>query len=368
MGKWTFCGSGALICATALIGLTGCGGSHAGEQGVVVIGRGTTAAGEAFVATAYRGERPPPVSSRRHAVAGVQWHTSGCTASVQIGEPEAGSSSSGGSTTCLDHLSSAPEPSVTCNGGLLAITSHTTKRTRRVRLTLSNGAQLTSAALLVPARIANAPGLYYQVMRGPSPIPVSLTELDSQGRTVRVVRLPAITECTKEPLKYLPGGIHILATDRVADGPRFSITGERYRFLGKIYFDLAAEIDSHGERGGGGGGSFSPQSPKRLFAWSTQEGCHAHPYVQWVIIYGLLRNPRDRVFARVAKRAYRLKTVSIPASLHAGGALAYAVMPRRPTDVLVLTPSGTTASAEKLEPPGSEQCEPGESSGISMVG
>lgn len=202
----------------------------------------------------------------------------------------------------------------------------------------------------------------------PSPIPVSLTELDSRGQTVRVVRLPTITECTKEPLKYLPGGQRTLATGRVPDGPRFSIAGERYRFLGKVYFDLTAAIDDHGGQGGGGSGSFSPQPSPGPLAWSTQEGCRVHPYVQWVIVYGLLRSPHDSVLARTAKRTYRLRDVPIPASMHAGGRLAYAVLLRRPTDLLVLTPSGRTASEENLELPAPEHCRPGESSGIGMIG
>jgi hypothetical protein len=149
---------------------------------------------------------------------------------------------------------------------------------------------------------------------------------------------------------------------------RAQITAERYRFLGEVYFDLTAAIDGHGEQGGGGSGSFSPQSSPGPLAWSTQEGCRAHPYVQWSIVYGLLRSPRDRVLARAAKRAYRLRDVPMAASMHAGGRLVYAVLPRRPTHVLVLTPSGKTISDEDLELGASEHCRPGESSGIAMIG
>jgi hypothetical protein len=41
-------------------------------------------------------------------------------------------------------------------------------------------------------------------MRGPSPIPVSLTELDAQGATMAVLKLLAVVECTKHPIKYFP--------------------------------------------------------------------------------------------------------------------------------------------------------------------
>lgn len=151
---------GALVCVAVLVGLAGCGRSRSGGQSTVVIGRGRTAAGEAFVATAYRGERSLPAAFRWHRVEGVRWHSSGCSASVQIGPPGERSSDGGGSTVCLDHLRSAAEPSVNCGGGLLTVMSYTAQRTRRVRLALSNGSSLTSAALIVPARIASAPGIY----------------------------------------------------------------------------------------------------------------------------------------------------------------------------------------------------------------
>ncbi len=72
---------------------------------------------------------------------------------------------------------------------------------------------------------------------GPSPIPRLLTELGASGRVLRITHLPRIVECTKHPIKYLDGGAKTLATGTVPDGgPAFSILGERYRFLGKVYF------------------------------------------------------------------------------------------------------------------------------------
>jgi hypothetical protein len=144
--------------------------------------------------------------------------------------------------------------------------------------------------------------------------------------------------------------------------------GERYRFLGHVYFDLAVGINEHGMPEGGGGGSFSSQGSPGILAWSTQEGCQAHPYVRWAIVYGLLRRRQDTAFAPTTGHAYPLRRVRIPVSLHATGPLAYAVLPQAPNDLMVQTPSGGTVLDEKLGLPAPRGCQPGESAGIGTVG
>jgi hypothetical protein len=57
------------------------------------------------------------------------------------------------------------------------------------RLRLSDGRQITSSVAIVPAQLGGPTGFYYQVVRGPSPIPVSLAELDVNGRVLRMVKL-----------------------------------------------------------------------------------------------------------------------------------------------------------------------------------
>ena len=219
-----------------LLVLGGCCGSsgQARTQRSVVIGRGKTLAGTPFVATAYRGDQPPRgqsggvrweaaptwlVGPKRHATPG---RDAACPVSVFVN----GEGTSGGYNSCLDGTESEPNPSVDCQEGLLTVTSTTLPRTRRVRMALSDGRTVTAQALVVLASPGRSDGLYYQVVRGPSPIPVSLTELDLRGGPVRVVALPAIVECTREPLKYLPGGAQTLVTGRVPGGPQFSISAE----------------------------------------------------------------------------------------------------------------------------------------------
>jgi hypothetical protein len=89
---------------------------------------------------------------------------------------------------------------VTCEDGLLKIEASTLPSARNVRLLLSDGRSITSRVLLLPAGVNGGPaGFYYQAVRGPVPIPVSLTELDAQGRKLRVLRLSPVRACEPQP-------------------------------------------------------------------------------------------------------------------------------------------------------------------------
>jgi hypothetical protein len=361
--------------------VAGCGASATKSlPSSAVIGRGATLAGTSFRATAYRGEQPPQRSA-----GGVRWQSApawlvdaarsaqrargdACRMSVSI--ETRGTSSE--STTCMTQSGAGPSPSVTCSEGLLTVTSVTLPATRSVRLVLSDGRSVTSRALDAPADFGAHAGLYYQVVRGPSPIPRSLAELDAHGRVLRSVALPPLVECTKDALKYLPGGVRTLVEGRIPRGPAFSIGVERYRFLGKTYVDLSAAIRARGTRegggSGGGGSSFSPRRSRQAFAWSTQEGCEADSSVRWSIVYGLLRDSRDTVLVRTGGTAYAINVASIPGSFHVGGELAYAVLPRQPSEVLVRGVGGHTVQRERLGGWPSRGCEPGESASLVTVG
>jgi hypothetical protein len=371
-------GARLLACVVVAVSAAGCGAATAAKHPPqsAVIGRGATLAGPRFIATVYRGEQPPQVSA-----GGVRWQTAppwlvkqsrraqierreACPLSVSI---EA-SGGAGGYNTCLARSGSGPSPRVTCGEGLLTITSATLPATRSVRLLLSDGRSVTTRALDAPAGFGARAGLYFQVVRGPSPIPRSLAELDAHGRVLRSVALPPIVECTKDPLKYLPGGVRTLVEGRIPRGPAFSITAEHYRFLGKTYVDLSANISAHGMREGGGSGSFSPQRSPQAFAWSTQEGCEADPSVRWSIVYGLLRDSRATALARVGGRQYAVKVASIPGSFHAGGELAYVVLPQQPSEVLVRGAGGQTLQHEDLDGLPVRICKPGESASIGAFG
>lgn len=311
-------------------------------KGSVLLASGKTAAGEKFKAWL------EPKGSRGN---------QGCALALSI--ESAGSSGSGGSGTCISRTGRSAEPSVNCNSGVLSITANTLPTARSGRLTLSDGRQITSRLIVVPARLGGPATYYYQVVRGPSPIPVSLTELDAHGRALHVLQLPRIVECTEHPVKILPGGLRTIVRDRVSNGPAFRIIGERFRFLGKVEFSLKVSVArTVGEASGGSArGSFGGRNVP--FSLQTQSGCRPHPYT---IMYGILTRPRDSVLAKAGGKLYVLRHVAPPTSLHAGGVLAYAAVPGEPSELIIRAPGGRTVLTEKLGIPGGgpTQCEPEE--------
>ncbi len=306
-----------------------------------VIDRGKTAAGGSFVATAQRSSHV----SRE----------GGCNVFVSITEPSRPSPgllavfSGEGTGRCLSRSHVDPKPAVHCNSGLLTVEANLLARTRRVRLRLSDGNTITSSAILVPGRLGGPAGLYYQVVRGPSPIPVSLTELDAQGATLAVLKLPAVVECTKHPIKYFPHGIVRLVHESRPQMPAFTIRAERYRKLGSVHFELKLEEGNEPLILGPGSGSFEANvaMPRgwRVFQPQASSGCQPQPHV---IIYGLLKAPGDSVLARVSGTLVPLRKVVIPAHLHAGGVLAYGEFSPLPTELLVRDASGITIDRANL--------------------
>jgi len=300
-----------------------------------VIARLHTAAGEKLVAKL---EAPEP--GRHSCKVGVSIES----AKRQTGTLVVSVGSSGG--VCLSSRYSRPEPSVNCNEGRLTINAFTPPSARSVRLLLSDGRQITSSVIRAPGR-GGREGYYYQVVRGPSPIPVSLRVLDANGITLDVVRLPAIVECTRHPLKYLPGGRERnLVHGQAPQGPNFAIVAERYRFLGHVYFQLKIQVTEH-SGGGIGESSSSGVIGGRAHTFSLEEstGCRPHLYD---IVYGLLKPPGATVLVRVAGVLTPLQEVAIPAQLHAGGALVYGAFATPPTEVVIRDAHGRTRSSESL--------------------
>ena len=101
--------------------------------------------------------------------------TSGCV-SVRVVDTD-----HEGSTLCLSSSTdSFRQPTVNCRKGLLTIRAQTLPTARSVRLTLSDGHTIISPTIVVPGHRNGSVGLYYQVVRGPEPTPMSLTELDGK--------------------------------------------------------------------------------------------------------------------------------------------------------------------------------------------
>jgi hypothetical protein len=297
----------------------------------------------------------------------------GCSVHVTIEEPSRRQGgllealSSGDDTSrCLSASRVAPEPAVDCSSGLLIVEVSLLPATHSVRLLLSNQRTLTTPAIRVPTSRGGPAGLYYQALRGPSPIPVSLSELDAQGTTLTALKLPAVVECTKHPIKYARGGIVRLVHESPPQIPAFTIHAERYRDLGTAYFKLKADVSEQRlfSTGGIRGSLFGSESESEpgpaqaglghafrvggldegsKFAPHTSDGCEPEPYA---IVYGLLKAPRDTVLAQVAGKLLPLRKVTIPARLHAGGVLAYGAFSPLPSELLVRNPAGKIIASE----------------------
>ncbi|HTA98513.1 MAG TPA: hypothetical protein VK730_12835 [Solirubrobacteraceae bacterium] len=279
---------------------------------------------------------------------------------------------SGESEDCLEPRKDRSEgASVKCNEGLLKIKAEMLSATRTVDLRMSNGTQILSRPALVPRRLGGPDAFYYQAVRGPSPIPVSLTERDSRGRTLRVLKLQRIVGCSKHPLKYLPGGERTLVRGETPQGPDFSIVGERYRLFGRIHTQLKLKAGK-ALLGSGESEEEGAEGPEESFAVPVKRttpldseistDCRPHEYS---IFYGLLDKPRDTVFAKISGTLVPLSRVPIPASLHADGVLVYVASIGQPEETLVRSSNGKVVMSEDLSSQatkGRETCE-GESEG-----
>ncbi len=309
----------------------------------VVVARGKTAAGGRFVAKAQH-------SAHASAL--------GCGIFVTVTEssrPTPGileTVSGEGTGRCLSRSRVTAEPSVQCDSGRLTIEANLLAKTRSVHLLLSNGETITSPAIRVPARLGGPAGFYYQAVRGPTPIPVSLTELDASGNTVAVLKLSPVVECTEHPVKHFPGGNVRLVHESPPQMPSFTIRGEHFRKLGTDHFELKFEASNEESLFGvgGGGGSFGgsvaiPNGSGRVLEPMASNGCEPQPYT---IIYGLLKAPRDTVLARVSGNLVPLRKVTIPARLHAGGVLVYGAFSPLPTELIIRDASGKTVNVRNL--------------------
>jgi hypothetical protein len=278
-----------------------------------------------------------------------------------------------GSDVCLvPHRKRSEEPSVNCREGLLTIEAEVPSATRTVDLRVSDGAHVVSRPVFVPRRLGGPDAFYYQAVRGPSPVPVSLTERDAQGRTLRVLKLRRIVGCSGHPLKYLRGGKRTLVRESTPQGPSFSIVGERYRLFGRVHIQLklrtgeglVSSDEDEEEEPNVTDGLIGSVPVRRTTPLDSEISAACYPH-EYSIFYGLLKQPRDTVLAKVAGKLVPVLRVRIPSSLHAGGLLVYLASVSQPEELIVRSPSGKIVMAKDLSRTareGRETCE-GESEG-----
>ncbi|HWC85592.1 MAG TPA: hypothetical protein VG388_03570 [Solirubrobacteraceae bacterium] len=119
-----------------------------------------------------------------------------------------------------------------------------------------------------------------------------------------------------QAVQFLARGVRTLAAGTLPGRGRFTIVAQHYRFTGRTYLNFSVTT-----RGGAGSGFTPAQTPGPL-AFADFGEC-SHPSM--LLVYGLLRATRDRVTLSANGIARPLARAAIPADLHAGGVLVYAL-------------------------------------------
>ena len=321
-------------------------------KGAVVIGHGRTTVGSSYTISVVPLGASSLSRSQRCAILGIS---------------ESSGSSSGTSGTTNECISrfAHERPRVLCEEGKLEIEAHTLSAARRVRLKLSDGRRVVSSVATVPAHLGGPIGIYFQAVRGPSPIPVALTELDARGRPLRTVALEHVARCVKHEPAFTFGPSRTIAHGSVPGGPTFSIVGLRVGTEGQQNLELEANVADDLESGGtlAAGGDLESGSivsvsgeavsiaregtapTRRPFAPEARTGCRPREYA---ILYGVLRDPRDTVLARGTSGLTPFRHAAIPAVLHAHGVLAYVGLQGVPSEIIVRGPEGKTLYVQTL--------------------
>jgi hypothetical protein len=311
-----------------------------------VFGRGGTAAGLTYVV---RREAPEPTARP------------GCRVQVSVNFTQPSKhrtsgfllSEAFGSSLCVSGHNAERQPSTSCSGKVETITAAVSANVRSVRMRLSDGRAVTSDVVLVSSGHAIVGGVYAQAIRGPSPHPVALTELDRNGGAVRELRLPPSSPCRPEPRQREPVFVP-LVTSTTPDGGRFTIEGVRFDFgRNHSHFSLTLRPSTPAYDNEASTIEVGGPGPK-AFEWEAGQACPPHAHA---IVYGILHAPGDSVLARTPAGLVQLTKVPIAAQLHAAGPLAYGVFAALPSELIVRRSDGTVLYAESLAKQGREQTE-----------
>lgn len=247
-------------------------------------------------------------------------------------------SSSGSSLRCLSGKTPAPRPQVMCSEGFLQIESSTLVQTRRVRLELSNGRAIVSPVTPVPSKYGGPAGVYFQMLRGPSPYPVSLSELDARGDVTRTVALRSVRDCRVTAAKP---AFRRIVKGNAPNGEPFFIVGFSDNEPGHHTFSLEAEGPAFPTSSSATASLEAPSSAQaRYFPLQIAVGCEPHPFA---LVYGQLKTPGATVLVATATTPLTpLTQVEIPTALHTTGMLAYSLLDALPTELVVTSASGAT--------------------------
>jgi hypothetical protein len=302
-----------------------------------VLGHGTTSAGESFTV-------------RREKRGGRLQASCKDPLSVELQERSGQGSSEGSDVpVCLSALARRGTAS-SCGSNVESLETTVGPAVRAVRMKLSDGRTITSRVVRVPRKWGGPGGVYVQAVRGTSPYPVSLTELNAQGEVIAVVNVEGL-HCRSEPSATGPTFVD-LATASTPEGEQFTIQGFLVHFgHNQTTFGLSSltvGIHESSEL------STATQMKPKAFSWSLSTECSPH---EFAIVYGILASPGSSVLARTAAGLVPLTEVAIAPELRSEGPLVYGVFSTLPTELVVLTANGSTLYFESLLAKGSEQSE-----------
>jgi hypothetical protein len=148
---------------------------------------------------------------------------------------------------------------------------------------------------------------------------------------------PKRASTSSATIKYL-GHTHSIVSLRT--GPAFSITGQRYLFMGHHYLEVRVHF-AHPTQVKEGGSSWSRGSGG--VEWGAQTGCEGHPFV---VVYGLLKNPEDSAFTRISGKLVEYRKTTLPTSLHTSGALFYGTSSGAASGLIIRAPNGKPTVSE----------------------
>jgi hypothetical protein len=152
----------------------------------------------------------------------------------------------------------------------------------------------------------------------------------------------------------MPGGLRTIARMPLGAGRQLSIRVKRYGFEGRIYSELIEWVqEPDGSSGGGGGVRAEGHAP---LVWSLAGDCARRGTDATVVLYGLLRQAADTVYALTQGHLQRLLSARVPAYLEPGARAVYTVLPALPERITVKTPRGSVAMSEGLGPQKPTRC------------
>lgn len=298
-------------------------GSEAPEQGVV-IARGATDDGGHYKLRVLRG--PEFLNGRCRRMIEVEYESSNLLGSFSSG------STSG---VCGPN---APRAIVGCMEGALTVEALAPAAARSARLRLADGRVITTPVTRIPAKLGGPRGFYFQAVKGPRPLPISLTLLDGTGKPLETIALHPPRDCHR----HSESQSATLARGTTPSGVAFIVSASYSKSRHGRHLSLwggpIGELLGTGESG-------SAQRSSSIYRWQSSLACPPH---EAAIFYGQLTGAASTVTAQTTSGEVPLTVVALPASLHDSGRVAYGAFDRPPTALTVRDAAGRVLQHEDL--------------------